>query len=139
MTDSHYIAQIGDIVRSHDFVNRRSTSGENACFVVGIVKAIHPAGYRPHQDHPGFTCETLEIAAEFEVWRGEQSDVDKTVYPPQNGVLTTFERVTDGVELVSPRPAAACGQCGGWSPYGGMSHYANSTERVLGRPGCTCN
>ncbi len=35
-------------------------------------------------------------------------------------------------------PAAACWICGGWTKFGGMSHYADSTTFVLGRTGCTC-
>lgn len=35
-------------------------------------------------------------------------------------------------------PAAACGNCGGWTSFGGMSQHADATEPVLGRTGCTC-
>lgn len=38
----------------------------------------------------------------------------------------------------SPVPAAACNRCGGWTGFGGMSQYATSLTKVLGRTGCTC-
>jgi len=38
-----------------------------------------------------------------------------------------------------PLPAAACGQCGGWSSVGGMSQYRNAVEPVMGRVGCSCH
>lgn len=36
-------------------------------------------------------------------------------------------------------PPAACGKCGGWTSYGGMSQYSNSYTPVSGRTGCNCH
>jgi len=41
-------------------------------------------------------------------------------------------------------PAAACGNCGGWTNYGGMSQYFNAIIPVEGnkgdfRNGCECH
>lgn len=35
-------------------------------------------------------------------------------------------------------PAGACGKCGGWTSFGGMSQYAGCADPVHGRTGCTC-
>jgi hypothetical protein len=35
-------------------------------------------------------------------------------------------------------PAAACGLCGGWTCFGGMSQHAKSDVPVDGRTGCVC-
>lgn len=35
-------------------------------------------------------------------------------------------------------PAAACGRCGGWTSFGGMSQHAKATTPVQGRVGCSC-
>lgn len=36
-------------------------------------------------------------------------------------------------------PAAACGYCGGWTNYGGMSQHANTEKPYKGRMGCRGN
>ena len=35
-------------------------------------------------------------------------------------------------------PQAACGTCGGWTSFGGMSHRNDPFTRTMERTGCTC-
>lgn len=44
-----------------------------------------------------------------------------------------------GQVLNKAHPAAACGVCGGWTAFGGMSQHHRTTTPVMGRFGCVCN
>lgn len=36
-------------------------------------------------------------------------------------------------------PVAACGTCGGWTHWGGMSQHRQTLKPVMGRYGCLCH
>ena len=93
--------QIGDRVRSFDFVSRDIT-GENACYVEGIVEDIGVFGFSG--------CDRYLIRVGRHVFAGEdlpEGDaprcglVGQCVYPPINGTRKLFGGICDGVEVIS--------------------------------------
>tara|TARA_Y100000310_G_C20610288_1_gene777652 strand:+ start:534 stop:806 length:273 start_codon:yes stop_codon:yes gene_type:complete len=87
--------QVGDRVRSFDF-DSREVVGETACFVEGVVQNItNPAIDTMFRD-----CAHYEIRVERRVFGGvEMEVVGGLVYPPVNGIPSTFGNVTNYVEL----------------------------------------
>ena len=45
---------------------------------------------------------------------------------------------SNGYKYEGKLPAAACGQCGGWTSCGGMSRHYRTLVPVMGRYGCIC-
>ena len=48
-------------------------------------------------------------------------------------------QLTDALNQSTLHPAAACGRCGGWTSFGGMSQHSTTHVPVNGRFGCVCN
>jgi hypothetical protein len=49
-----------------------------------------------------------------------------------------YDKTGKWVNDLTDIPAAACGVCGGWTGYGGMSQYEYSDVPEYGRTGCVC-
>lgn len=98
--------QAGDVVRSFDQYGPVSDevaadlTGEDACYIVGVVEGIREpgSGLRPsHLDD----CSRYEIRVVSRIVRGTPSPIGSShVYPPLNGTASLMGNVMDGVKLV---------------------------------------
>lgn len=79
--------KIGDRVRSYDFEHN------DDCYYEGVVNGIIMG-----EGSARFTCNVYRIQVQRQVWDGmpvpKNCDV---IYPPMNGVETTFGGITAGV------------------------------------------
>ena len=84
--------RVGDLVRSYDFVHMRANTGENACYVEGVVQEIVDAG----------GCSRYKILCTRRILGGElkSSDIGKEYFPPVNGTPTVFGGLTSFVEKI---------------------------------------
>ena len=84
--------RVGDLVRSYDFVHMRADTGENACYVEGVVQEIVDAG----------GCSRYKILCTRRILGGElkSSDIGKEYCPPVNGTPTVFGGLTSFVEKI---------------------------------------
>lgn len=98
--------------------------------VAALVDKALAARFNPEAERRIRDMLRVEVAraVNVEVARVLHTAVMSLMYIPPDGAHSAADDV----------PAAACPRCGGWTPAGGMSQHAGSTEPVLGRPGCTC-
>ena len=98
--------QVGDVVRSFDQYGPVSDevaadlTGEDACYVVGVVEGIREpgSGQRPSQLDD---CSRYESRVVSRIVRGTPSPIGSShVYPPLNGTESLMGTVMDGVKLV---------------------------------------
>jgi hypothetical protein len=88
--------KIGDIVRSHDFIDEDSLYDGKACYVVGKIVAILPGP--PHGIYKIKPYVTIE--------NGRVCSNVNFIYPPVNGLATTKGRITDFVRVIEEAKAA---------------------------------
>jgi len=83
---------VGDLVRSYDFNSRRDIEGPGACYIEGVVQEIvHASG-----------CERYKIRCTRRVVAGvtDDTDVDRSYFPPVNGTPTVYDGLTSFVEKI---------------------------------------
>ena len=85
--------RVGDKVRSYDFNHMRDSTGENACYIEGVVQEIVKAP----------DCERYKIRCTRRVLGGEieSRDVGKEYFPPINGTPTMLGGSTSFVEKIA--------------------------------------
>ena len=100
-TDSNgHVIELGSLVKSYDFPHRVGTDRDvEDCQVEGVVEGCAQMG----------ECEHYVIRVTRRFWNGAVVDPEREyIYPPLNGVQTTFGGVTHGVLVIdSPQPATA--------------------------------
>ena len=74
---------------------------------------------------------------EFRKAKTDTERNDVIAYGPGKG-NPNFGKGLKNANDMTNIPAAACGKCGGWTDFGGMSQHADSKVPVSGRTGCTC-
>ena len=84
--------RVGDLVRSFDFGHMRDQTGDNACYVEGVVQEIvNVSG-----------CDRYKILCTRRIITGtlNEQDVGKEYFPPINGTPTVFGGLTSFVEKI---------------------------------------
>lgn len=85
---------VGDHVRSYDFPE---FDEEGRCYVEGVVVAITDPETSEWKD-----CPRVQIRVTRRVFDGEEKKNNpEFVFPPQNGIPTWLDRVTNGIEKIS--------------------------------------
>ena len=100
--------EVGDIVRSFDHYGEvdaemaSDLTGENACYVIGIVEP-------PDEVSQSFEdCERYTIRIVSRIVNGRTRPLGEShVYPPVNGTPTLMGRIQSGVRLVARDPFLA--------------------------------
>lgn len=87
--------EVGDLVRSHDFPEHeeRIAEGRKPCYVEGEVVGIE-------KDYNGVEMVMVFIRQATFGGKADPSRIGKTIRAPQNGLPTTFGRVTDYLEIL---------------------------------------
>lgn len=92
---------VGDRVRSHDFDRlgpTRSTEGEDACYIEGVVEAItDPKTHEYFKDCPRYAIRVSKRMFAGENRDGPGSNVGELIFPPVNGTPTWLDNITSGV------------------------------------------
>lgn len=94
------LIEIGDYVRSHDFMDRIGDPSRPQCYIEGVVESI---GWQ----HGMADCPRYKIKIQLRVWADKIDNAEgllgKYAYPPINGTPTNIGPVTNYVELVRKR------------------------------------